>query len=239
MKQQDTSISFPAIRQPTVVELIIENFKQALIRGALKPGDRLPSETELAEQLKVGRSAVREAMKVLEALGVVEIRRGDGTYVVDQPSSSLLSPLVFAIMLETGLRRELFELRFLIQVGYTELAAQKATPEDFQRIEAAAKALEDYTRNSQLDVDRATQYDLGFHFAILEATHNPLVIKIGRTVEELFFSSIQSALLSNVEWALESHRRIVQAMHDGRPEAIREAVDFSLVRWKRIIEEGL
>lgn len=235
--KRNSSITFHAIQQPSVVELIIENVKQALIRGELHSGDRLPSETELAEQLGVGRSAVREAMKVLEAIGVVNIRRGDGTYIVEQASDALLSPLVFAVMLEAGMTTELFELRFLIQVGYTQLAAENATPEDFARIETAAQALEVYNSQERLDVDRATELDLAFHFAVMEATHNPLVIKIGRAVEELFFSSIQSALLSSLYWAHESHRRIIQAMHGGDPKDIREAVDFSLVRWKKIIQD--
>lgn len=224
--------TFQTIRQPSVVELIIENVKQALIRGELHAGDRLPSENELAQQMGVGRSAVREAMKVLSALGVVDIRQGDGTYIVDKPSSALLSPLVFSIILERGLDVELFELRNLIQVGYTELAAQKATEDDLARIEAAAEVLEKYTSMPNLDKDYATQLDLAFHYAILDATHNPLVIRIGRTVEELFFSTIRSALIGNIDWALKSHRRIFEAVRQRNVSAIREAIEFSLLRWR-------
>ena len=74
---------------------------------------------------------------MLEALGVVDIKRGDGTYIVDRPSPALLSPLVFAIMLEAGMGSELLELRVIIEVGYCQLAAEKATPEDWQKIEVA------------------------------------------------------------------------------------------------------
>lgn len=225
-------VSFNSIQQPNVVEQIIETFKQSLIHGKLRPGDRLPSETELAQQLGVGRGAVREAMKVLQALGVVNIRQGDGTYIVDQPSPTLLSPLVFAVMLEAGANDELFELRYLIQVGYVELAAQKATPEDLQKIESAKAALENSLTAGAQDVNTLTQLDLEFHFAVLEATHNPLVIKIGRTVEALFFTTIGSALVANVNLAIEGHRRIVEALRLNDPAAIRRAVGDSLVRWK-------
>ena len=91
---------FQTLTRPKAVEDIVETFKQAIIHGDLQPGQRLPSEAELSQQLGVGRGTVREAMKMLEALGVVNIKRGDGTYITDKPSPTLLSPLMFAIMLE-------------------------------------------------------------------------------------------------------------------------------------------
>jgi len=203
----------------------------------LKPGEKLPSELELSQQLGVGRSAVREAMKVMQALGVVTIRQGDGTYIVDEPSQTLLSPLVFAVMLESGMNLELFELRYMIQVGYTELAARNATPEDMVSIEKAAKLLEEQIESDPDDVEELTHRDLGFHYAVLDATHNPLVIRIGRTVEELFFSTIQSALVANMDLALNAHRRITEAIDSRSPEKIREAIDYSLVRWKEEVQQ--
>lgn len=221
---------FQTLPRPNAVEDIIETFKQAIIHGELQPGQRLPSEAELGQQLGVGRGTVREAMKMLEALGVVNIKRGDGTYIVDRPSSALLSPLVFAIMLEAGMGPELLELRSIIEVGYCQLASQKATQEDWDQIKKAHEAFEIYARSSEWDVDELAQRDLNFHFAILDATHNPLVIKIGRTVEELFFASIRGTLLSmaDIEWSIDVHQRIVEALHDGDPQSIHQAVENSL-----------
>ena len=233
--KQDAPITFKAIRQPSVVELIIDNVANALMRGELKAGDRLPSEMELAQQLGAGRSAVREAMKVLEALGVIDIRRGNGTYIVDSPSPALLSPLVFAIMLEANDTEELFELRRLIEIGYCELTAQKANSTDWLKIEGAAKTLEDYIERGEHNIDQLVRLDLEFHFAVLDATHNPLVIKIGRAVEELFFASIRNTYVSredNMRWAIVSHRNIISAMREGEPETIRLAIERSLLYWK-------
>lgn len=233
--------SFQTIKRPSVVEEIIESFKQALIHGELRPGQRLPSEAELAQQLGVGRTALREAMKMLEALGVVNIQQGDGTHIVDEPSPSLLNPLVFAIMLEAGMGAELLELRSLVQVGYCQLAAQKATPEDLERVAEAAQAWESYARRTDRDVDRLTELDLDFHYAILYATHSPLVIKIGRTVEELFFASIRSTVskIEGLEWGIEGHRHILQAIRDGDPEAVRQAVVASLDYWGKEVSVHL
>ena len=231
---------FRTLTRPKAVEDIVETFKQAIIRGELQPGQRLPSEAELSQQLGVGRGTVREAMKMLEALGVVNIQRGDGTYLVDEPSPTLLSPLVFAIMLEARTGIELLELRSLIQTGYCQLAAQKATREDWERIEQAEKAFEAYARSAQRDVDRLAQLDLDFHYALLEATHNPLVIRIGHTVEELFFASIGTTLskMENMEQGIRGHRQIIKAVRTNDPKLIYQVVIDSLVHWgKEVISQ--
>ena len=138
--QKRKSFEFQSIHQPSVVEQIIETFKEYILRGELRPGQRLPSELELTQQLGVGRSAVREAMKVLEALGVVNIRQGDGTYIADKPSPKLLNPLMFAIMLEAGMAIEFYELRLSTQIGYCELAAQKANENDWVKLKQPQKS---------------------------------------------------------------------------------------------------
>lgn len=226
---------FQSMKRTGIVEDIIENIKQALIAGDLKPGQRLPSEAELVEQLEVGRGTVREAMKMLSAMGVIDIRQGDGTYIVEKPSTKLLNPLVFAILLEQGTNKELFELRPLIEIGYCLLAGENATEDDLVQIEEAAEAWESYVLSPESEIDRLIQLDLNLHYALLEATHNSLVITIGRTVEELFLNSIRKLLSDRevLEWGIEGHRRIIEALHSRDPEAIRQAVIFSLEYWER------
>ncbi|MEM6527320.1 MAG: FadR/GntR family transcriptional regulator [Chloroflexota bacterium] len=225
---------FQSIQQPSVVDQITQTIRDALIRGELSPGQKLPSEPELARQLGVGRSAVREALKVLQAIGVVESRRGSGTYVVEEPSDRMLNPLSFAILLGTNVSSELIELRVMIEIGYCELAASQATAADMQKIEQAARALE--TAVSHADHEHLAQLDLNFHYAILEATHNPLVQKIGRAVEELFFSSISNNFkeVQNVEQAVAAHRDIITALHSHDLHQIRTAIVDSLKNtpWK-------
>ena len=208
---------FQPIHQPSVVEKIIETFKTLLIQGELKPGQRLPAEQELARQLGVGRSAIREAMKVLQALGVITIRQGDGTYIVETISSAML------------------ELRRLLEIGYCELAAQNASADDWREIEQAALSLERYIEAGGNEADDLVRLDLNFPFTVLEATHNPLVILRRRTVEELFFASIRktyAARPNNRQWAIESHREIMHAMRSEESHAIRMAIENSLIYWK-------
>jgi GntR family transcriptional repressor for pyruvate dehydrogenase complex len=228
--------AFHSIHQPSVVEQIIETFKTHIMKGELRPGQRLPSETELSQQLGVGRSAVREAMKILEAMGVVTIQQGNGTFISDKPSSKLLNPLMFAIMLEAGMALEFYELRYTTQVGYCELAAEKATEADWQAIETAATALEKYVENPDYDFKTLCDLDLQFHYAILDATHNPLIIKIGRTVEELFFNSFYTSMSGSGN-IVRHHQIIMNGLRDGSPQAIRQAVATSLDYWKKEVEK--
>lgn len=236
----DSTAVFAAIGRRTIVEEFLSSFAQALIERKLRPGQRLPSEPDLARQLGVGRSAVREAMKMLVALGIVNVKKGAGTYIVDRASPDLLSPLVFALLLETGITRELLELRSLLENGYCQLAAQHATNDDWVRIEEAAQAWESLARGHG-DLNELTRRDLDFHYAILDATHNSLVIKIGRAIEGMFFASIRAVSSSEeaVTWGIEGHRRIMRAMREGEPEKIRVAVDESLKYWGKDLTQEI
>jgi GntR family transcriptional repressor for pyruvate dehydrogenase complex len=231
--------TFQSIKRNAVVEDIVEAVRQSLIDGTLSPGQRLPTESELGEQFGVGRNAVREAMKMLSALGAVEVRRGDGTYIVDEPSSTILNPLIFAVLLKTRTTKELYELRLITEVGYCLLAAENATCEDMEIIQTAALDWEAYALSPQPDINRLTQLDLTFHFAILDATHNSLVVTIGRMVEELFLTSIRDALSNKTvpEGGVVGHRRILAALQSRDRDCIHEAVASSLENWGEKLEE--
>lgn len=233
-------VVFQSIQQPSVVDQIIETVKSALIKGELVPGQQLPSEPELARQLGVGRSAVREALKVLQAIGVVISVRGSGTYIAEEPSERLLNPLSFAIMLGTDVSSELIELRVMIQIGYCELAASQATDGDWKNIESAATMIESKAADKSVTYEELAHLDLQFHYAILEATHNPLVQKIGRTVEELFFQSIRDTFKEpeNVQQAIRAHRSIIEALRSQDLVKIRTAIVDSLnnTPWKNEVK---
>lgn len=234
------SFKFQSIQQRSVVDTIIETFKQALINGELKPGQKLPSEAELVQQFGVGRSAIREAMKVLQALGVIRIQQGNGTYIVDKPSPMMLSPLVFAVMLESGMSNELVELRRLMEIGYCELAAQNATDDDWDRIEAAAHAHADYAGQPDPDVERLARLDLEFHRSILDASHNALVIRLGHAIEELFFASMRNtyiAVADNLEKSVRFHQEIISAIRANDPVKIDQAIEGSLIYWREEVKK--
>jgi GntR family transcriptional repressor for pyruvate dehydrogenase complex len=233
-------MKFNNIQRNSVVDEIIGEIKRQLISGDLEPGQKLPSESELVESFGVGRGALREAMKMLGALGVVKVQRGDGTYIVKEVTSNSLNELVFQIILKAGMNLELLELRELLQIGYCQLCAKKATDEELEMIENAANEFESLSFHKGVNIKKLTQADMNFHYSIIDATKNPLVIRISRAIEELFFGAIQNTV-SNIIRQQEGpagHQRILNAIKERNPEKICNAVKSSLERLRNDLSEA-
>jgi len=218
-----------SIGRNSVVESFLERFKNALLRGEIKPGDQLPTEKEFSQKLGIGRSSLREAMKMLEVLGVVEIRRGDGTYVVEEVNSNSLNPLVFSLLLKSGTTRELVELRYIIEVGYTKIAAEKMTEEDLGEIR---RVVSDHKEAIEEEEENLGQYENKFHRLILEATHNPFIIEIGKTVFKLFEHSIQKTSEMVPNLATRHHELILDALEEGSSDQVEDAIYESFEVWR-------
>ena len=123
------------LKSESVVQQVINCLTDGMVSGELKPGDRLPSEPELAAQLGVARTSVREATKILAYLGVLESRRSEGTFVANGFQESMIDPMVYGVILN-GARDfdSLMELRELIEVGIMRLAVKKENPEQLADI---------------------------------------------------------------------------------------------------------
>ncbi len=222
------SLTTPVSRG-SLVGTVVERIKEALINRELKPGDFLPPEAELAKNLAVGKSSVREAIKMLQALGVVEVRRGQGTLISKNPSEDAVNPLIFRLIMEERDMEDIIDLRMMFEPAFTIMAMKRASPEEIAEIERSVERLEDSIRRG---VQRAED-DLALHYAILRATHNPLVIRIGETILQLFKSSISTSMRTIPEVALRDHRRIVKAFHKKDEAALLQAVVSSFEGWKR------
>ncbi len=216
------------VGQSSVVSQVIERIKDALIRKDLKPGDYLPSEADLSRNLGVSKSTIREAVKMLQALGVVEVRRGQGTLVRKHPKADYISPLVFHLIMESGYPDDLVELRLMFEPAFSVMAMQRATPQDLERIRQAMERLESSVQAASHIADE----DIAFHLAILHATKNPLVIRIGETLFQLFKPSISVSMKNIPERAIQDHRRIFEAFCSGDAVLLREAVLNSYEGWK-------
>ena len=103
---------------------VINQIQEVLMSGALKPGDRMPSETELAELCGVSRGSVRQAMKALETMGILSIRPGDGTYVNTRITEKRLNPLLFALVIASPSVKELADARYALERDIFELLIQ-------------------------------------------------------------------------------------------------------------------
>ena len=219
------------IKKPAIANTVMQRIYDALLQGEIKPGDLLPSEAELSEQLCVGKSSVREAIKMLNAIGVVESVQGEGTFVRTSVDEAAVNPLTYQMVLMQSTDEQIFELRYCIEPAYTLLAMQKATPEDLEKIRATVDNLEyKIQTNSQTAKD-----DLAFHIAILEATHNSYMIRIGKTVLQLFEASIQKSMYNIPGQALIDHRQILDAFEKKDEKALYDAVIKSFIGWDQML----
>lgn len=202
---------FQPIQSTTVVQQIIDKITQSLIKGELKPGDRLPPEPELAIQLGVSRTSLREALKTLCGLGVLNARKRGGTFIATEGSQSMLNPLVFNLIIEKGSKDELFELRVLLEVDAVELAIKKATAEDFKLL---AAELDEFEKNiSDGNLELLADLDLRFHLRLLQISNNSPFIRISQLIMQLYESPIKEALkMIGPHQVLKNHRALYEAI---------------------------
>lgn len=193
-------------------------FKRLIADKVLSPGDRLPPERELAEMLGVSRSSLRQALKVLESMGVISQRVGSGTRLNPAAASILARPLEFLILLDGITFQELMEARLIVEPKLAARAAERASAEDQQALEQAITRME----ASAADAHQFVASDLEFHQAVYRAAGNRvctmLFTVVHQSLEELigFTSS-----LVEPEHTIRFHRRILAAIGRGNPEAAR------------------
>ena len=172
------------IDNTSVVQQVIDRLTYAMIYKELRPGDKLPTEMELAASFGVGRNSIREAIKILVSFGVLDIRRPEGTFVANGFSDKMINPLLYGIILDQSDSIDsLKELREWVDFGILELAMEKAEPEDlFQLKEQLKKLL------AEIDGGNAEKIfvaDDQFHEAISTAAHNSLLAQIAKLVRTL------------------------------------------------------
>ncbi len=223
----------------TVVQKITSQLMQQVIDGKLSPGQRLPTESEISEQLGVGRNSLREAMKILSAMGIVSVRRGDGTYINHNPGFSGYESMVYALMVSKASPSELLELRKTIETDVLELAAKHCDETDIVELELLLnqyhKALDEGR------VDEAYELDIGFHMRIAQAGRNRLMARIFKTVLTIFFGSIKASLWPNKPgepWLNRDHIAMLEALRTHDVAKCSEIVTRSVDAWSHRFEKS-
>ena len=177
-----------SLKSESVVQRVINCLTDAMVNKELKPGDKLPTEPELAAAFGVARTSVREATKILTYMGVLESRRAEGTFVTQGVQESMIDPMVYGIILNQGDDfNSLMELRQLTEVGILRLAIKKGNPEGLETVRRALDKFEDAVAGKKEGdlVEAAFQADNAFHDAVSALCQNALVDKINRVVRVL------------------------------------------------------
>jgi GntR family transcriptional repressor for pyruvate dehydrogenase complex len=198
------------IGQIDVHEAARERISELVREGGLRAGDRLPSERQLAASLKVSRVVVREALKVLEALGMVEIRQGSGTYVVDPCRDPVAAALAADATMDLAFIRHLIDVRAALDAKAAELAAERATPKDLTRLRAILRGLE----VEQAQGEAAASLSLVFESLLAQVAGNPLLAASQRAIHQLWVQAWTAVGLAP------GPKRAFNAEHAGIFEAV-------------------
>jgi GntR family transcriptional repressor for pyruvate dehydrogenase complex len=192
-----------------VTHLLILRFQQMLSEGVLSPGTKLPSERELAAYFNVARSSLRQALKVLEIMGVITQKVGDGSYLNRDASSVLAVPMEFLFLLDDTTMQELTELRFMIEPALAAKAAERANSADIALLRQSLTDLE----NSERDRVKIVASDLLFHRAIFEASGNRLTGRLFHTIHRAMLNMIMvTSQLVDLEHTVAFHKPILAAI---------------------------
>src|SRR5919112_673302 len=181
----ETRPAIAPIRRVKLYEEVAARIRDLIAGGELRAGEALPSERKLAEQFKVGRAVIREAIRQLEVSGLVESRHGGGNYVREVTVEHLVAPIASVLNGMGHLREELMDARLFFEPQMVRAAAARATPEDLQRLEDVIRRQEERVANGHSGAEE----DAEFHDLLARCTHNTVVERIMEVIDGLLEES--------------------------------------------------
>lgn len=232
-RNRDASSAGPVDKNPSSVEIVVKQISNylvdGLVRGQLKAGEQLPSERELAAKFNVGRSTLREAMKVLSIIGFLDTRPGFGTFITKSSSSLFLSPLSWNLLVGEKTIHDITELRLLIECEAAAMAANRATPDGLADLNTAFKQLG--KAYEDLDIEAFIAYDVDFHLAIAKCSQNDAFYQILITIKKIL-AQFSKALntVRNLGIIYQEHQEILDSIINKDPITARMAMRQHLVK---------
>lgn len=214
-------MEFAKISPRKVSDQLAEHLKEQILAGRLPPGAKLPSTRELSDRYAVGRSTVREALSALKAMGLIETRHGEGSFVCRFSAERVALPRFEGLLADARAVAELLEARKVLETGNAALAAEKRTDEDLRAFEDVLARME----RSIGDEGESERADLAFHRLLAEATHNALIVRMFETFSAQLETAIREIrrlqMYANPkvsERLYREHRDIFEAVRAGHPE---------------------
>ncbi len=213
---------------------LLARFKDLIARGVLRPGVRLPAERELARRFGVSRSSLRHALKVLDIMGVLTQRVGDGTYLTNSAARILSEPLEFLVLLDGISMFDLLETRLIVEPELAARAADRATSENLAALRQSLEAMKKERRHEPL-----IEQDLAFHQAIFRASGNVLCDRLFSLIHRAMAASM-SVTSQLVDWdhTLGFHRPIYEAIDRRDAEGARRKMIEHLMDARELLVEA-
>ncbi|HSI81810.1 MAG TPA: FadR/GntR family transcriptional regulator [Solirubrobacterales bacterium] len=233
-------VELEPVRPLALKERVISQLTRLIEDGDLHPGDQLPSERELSEELQVSRGTVREAVQFLQAVGLVEIRHGAGTFVrLAADPGKLRGEWREWTIRHSERIRDLLEIRRGLEPFAAELAAERVQPEDLEAMEDALAQMEPVV--SRPNVTALVQADAAFHHAVCAASGNPALTEFADALGEQLMRERGATwdLPDRPKRSLAEHRAIYEAIRDRDPKLARDSVLQHLTSVERDLERSL
>ena len=230
---QDSMKEFSTIKNKLLAEQIEEQLYRYIIDTPFEIGAKLPNEFELGEKFGVGRSTIREAVKLLISKGVLEVRRGSGTYVINTTPADM-DPLGLQRLGDRmSLAMDLVDVRLLLEPGIAEMAARNATGKDIEELERLCSLVEQKMRNGEDYV----QEDIAFHTCVAKCSQNKVVEQLIPIIDTavMVFVNVTHKMLK--EETLATHRAVVDSIIDRDPSGARTAMTMHMTYNRNLIRK--
>lgn len=220
-----------AIKKQRVSDQVFEQIKQQIISGKWVPGDKIPSELELAKIFDVSRVSVREAIHRLIGMGVLYVRRGEGTFVSEILPEDYFNTLLPILMVERSNLIEMLEFRSILEVESVKLACRRANNEDIDRLQ---KTISNMRKNRGDNIKFAAE-DLNFHLALAIATHNEVIVKVNAIIRDMLKTAMEKVVeLTGFDKGIYYHEKILDALknrdEDAAAKLMREHIEVTMER---------
>ena len=215
---------FSHLKNKLLAEQVEDQIYHYILDEALEPGAKLPNEFALGEKFRVGRSTIREAVKLLSSKGIVEVRQGSGTYVVTTVKG-LSDPLnLRSVQDKNALAFDLVNVRLLLEPGIAEMAAQNATPEDIERLQRLCERVETKIHEG----DRYIEDDIAFHTCIAESSKNLVVGQLIPVIDTAVMMFVNVTHKKLIDETIMTHRMITEAIANHDPLGAKAAMVMHL-----------
>lgn len=224
---------FSGIKNTLLAEQVQEQLYDYITAHSMKPGDKLPNEFKLAEQFGVGRSTVREAVKLLVSRNVLETRRGSGTYVKDLIPADMDPLNLRSVQDKVALAMDLVDLRLILEPGIAELAAYNATEEEIRHLQELCDATEYKIENNLYYI----QDDIDFHTYIARCSKNKVVEQLIFIIETAVLMFVNITHRQLMKETVTTHRAITKAIADHDPIGARSAMTMHIAFNRNLIKE--
>lgn len=202
------------IERIPIVEQVVNNLTEYIKEQSLTPGDKMPTEKEVCEMFGVGRSTVREAYRMMQALGILEVKRGKGIYFIHFPDESKQEETVLWFKKHAQTLSDYMEVRSAIETMSIRLAIKRATQQDIKELETIhASFISSAEKHNKV---KMAFYDQEFHHKITAITQNELLIKIENTISECLidYRAQTFAIDGNINRAITSHQKLIEAFYE-------------------------